>query len=72
MIDVSLLKKTIREKGETIKSVSNALGMHISTFYRHLASGGSKFTIEDVNLLCAFLSLSKKEMKSIFFNNKVA
>jgi hypothetical protein len=55
-----------------LDDVATAIGIDKSTFYRRLASGGQDFSIAEVEGICNFLNLSKRERKNIFFANVVA
>jgi hypothetical protein len=72
MIDIELLKQTISLKEKGIDDVASAIGMDKSTFYRRLASGGKDFSIAEVEGICNYLKLTKKERKNIFFARVVA
>jgi hypothetical protein len=72
MINTELLKQTIFLKEKSIDDVATAIGIDKSTFYRRLASGGQDFSIAEVEGICNFLNLTKRERKSIFFANVVA
>lgn len=72
MINVELLKKSIIKNDKSIEDVAAAIGMDKSTFYRRLASGGKDFSIGEVDGICEFLSLTKKDRNQIFFKSVVA
>lgn len=72
MINTKLLKKVIRTKGKSVDEVAKSIGIDKSTFYRRLARGGKDFSIGEVDALCAFLEMSKKDKNAIFFDHTVA
>lgn len=57
----------IAELGLTGEAVSNAIGVNPATYYRKMASGGGKFTVEQVQRLLEVLQITKDEAVSIFF-----
>ena len=56
----------------TILSVSKALNMDRSTFYRKMNEDGTDFTIKEVNIMINILNLSFNDVQDIFFNKLVA
>lgn len=72
MINILKLKAKIVEAGMTILSVSKALNMDRSTFYRKMNEDGTDFTIKEVNIMINILNLSFNDVQDIFFNKLVA
>ena len=71
MLAVNKLKGKIVENNLTTDVVSNALGLHKSTFYRKL-QGTSSFTVDEAEKLVNLLVLSSVEATDIFFAEHVA
>lgn len=67
MVNIDELKKTIRQSGETINSLSRAIGMDDSTFYRKMKTNGETFTVGDIDKIKKALNLDKARAKAIFF-----
>ena len=72
MINILKLKAKIVEAGMTILSVSKALNMDRSTFYRKMNEDGTDFTIKEVNIMINILNLSFNDVQDIFFNKFIA
>ena len=64
------LKAKCVEKGMSIETLADKIGIHKSTFYRHMDN--STFTIKQVRLIIKYLSLNEEEIMSIFFENTFA
>lgn len=71
MLNPNMLRGKIVERGFSIASVSEAMHINKSTFYRKL-SGDCEFTIRDADMLVNILSLSLEEARAIFFSQIVA
>ena len=67
MINILKLKGKIVEAGMTILSISKALNMDRSTFYRKMNEDGTDFTIREVNIMINKLNLSFNDVQDIFF-----
>ena len=67
MANVTALKKTIKEHGETVESVAKKLGIDTSTFYRKLAENGESITVAQVDSMRRILSPNADDAESIFF-----
>ena len=65
-IDIARLKHHIEQRGLTGKKIANTLGIDESTYYRKLATGGTTFSISQVQILTDMLMLSKEEASKIF------
>lgn len=71
MVNINKLRGKIVERGMTIASVADAMGIHKSTFYRKL-SGDCPITIMDADRLTEILQLNAEEAGAIFFSQFVA
>lgn len=67
MADVNMLKDAIKNSPHTIDSLSEAIGIDKSTFYRKLERGGTTFTVEQANAIKEELGLSAVDAQQIFF-----
>ena len=72
MVNTGMLRKAIKEKGHTIESISRAIGMDDSTFYRKVNGGGGKFTLAEADAITAALGLESGEAQRIFFDSQLA
>lgn len=72
MINILKLKGKIVEAGMTILSISKALNMDRSTFYRKMNEDGTYFTIREVNIMINKLNLSFNDVQDIFLNKFIA
>ena len=57
----------IAELGLTGDAVAKEIGVNPATYYRKMAGGGRKFTIEQVQRLSELLHFTKDEAIYIFF-----
>lgn len=57
----------IKKCGLSVERVSHELGIDQSTFYRKLAGGSKKFTLEQIQCLIRVLQMSKDDATAIFF-----
>ena len=64
------LKAKCIELGKNVESVSRAIGIDKSTFYRKMKD--ETFSIKEANRICSELKLSHDEVMSIFFDNFVS
>ena len=67
MVNINKLRDAIKNSTHTISSLSNAIGMDESTFYRKLNKNGSTFTIEQADAITRELKLDASIAQSIFF-----
>ena len=67
MVNIDELKKTIRQNGETIDSLSRAIGMDDSTFYRKMKANGGAFTLAEIDEIKKALHLDRAKAEAIFF-----
>lgn len=70
MLDVQKLKGKIVEKGKSVETVSDDLGINPATFYRKLKN--NSFEIREADKLIEILALSGEEATAIFFSDSVA
>ena len=61
-----LLKSQMVKNKINAESMSDKLGINITTFYRKL-NGESEFTRQEMGVIKSLLCLSKEDMDSIFF-----
>lgn len=66
MVNMGLLRQHVKERRIPADTLSNELGISVSTFYRLLDSNGEKITVEQAQKLKTLLSLSAIEFNSIF------
>ena len=66
MVDVSAIKKRMRDKNLTVEDVSKMIHIHPSTMYRKL-SLAEKFKIGEARNLAKELGFTAKEAEKIFF-----
>lgn len=69
MANVNMLKDAIKNSTHSISSLSAAIGMDESTFYRKLNRNGASFTVEQANAIKNELMLSAKTAQEIFFTD---
>ena len=67
MVNINLLKDTLKEGSINIETAASKIGIDASTFYRRLQRDGSNFTVEEVGKLAELLNLSSEELQRIFF-----
>ena len=68
LVDVFKLKNAIKASNHTIRTLSIAIGIDESTFYRKLSKEGSAFTLEQANSIKRELKLNAKAAQDIFFS----
>lgn len=66
MTNSKLLKETIRQSGLKKSYIANALGMSRPTFRAYL-DGKMEFRVNQMNTLCALLSIEPELREAIFF-----
>lgn len=66
------LKAKMMEKNVSLDKMAEGLGVHKSTLYRKLSSGGKTMSVYEAQICGAILGLTANEMASIFFGHKVA
>ena len=69
MVNVDKLREAIKNSNHSITTLSAALGIDDSTFYRKLSKSGSTFTIEQADTIKRELNLSAKVAQDIFFGS---
>lgn len=67
MVNVEMLKKTIKRKGITPKQLASQIGINVATLYRRLNNQGEDFTIAEAEAIADVLKLNNKEFRLIFF-----
>lgn len=72
MVNVSMLRGKVIEKGFTLEKVADNIGIDKSTMSRKLSNNGEDFTIKQADDIVTLLDLSPSEATSIFFNQFVA
>lgn len=72
MVNVNKLRGKIIEKGMTVETISNIMGINKSTFYRKLDKNGDGFLVKEAAAIVEILSLSGIEAADIFFALVVA
>jgi len=65
-MDISKLRVKVCEKGLSIETLAEKIGMTKSTFYRKLSKGGASFTIGEIHKIVESIPLSKQEAVEIF------
>lgn len=66
MFNRNKLKAKIIEKGITMETLANVLGINIATLYRKFAME-SDFTRNEIAMIKDFLNISIDEINEIFF-----
>lgn len=69
MVNVSKLRDAIKASNHTIRTLSIAIGIDESTFYRKLSKEGSTFTLEQADLIKRELNLDLDSAQAIFFSH---
>ncbi|MDR1755217.1 MAG: XRE family transcriptional regulator [Eubacterium sp.] len=69
MANIYKLKAKIVENNTTQEAISGIMGINRTTFCRKMKNNGEHFTVEDVQKLIKILSLSNKDVMTIFFNS---
>jgi hypothetical protein len=67
LVNVSKLRDAIKNSNHTIRTLSIAIGVDESTFYRKLSKEGSTFTLEQANDIKRELKLNARAAQDIFF-----
>lgn len=66
MVDKALLLDTLKGKNISIKTISDAMGIDSSTFYRKI-NGESEFTRRELEVFKKNVNVSTKVLMAIFF-----
>lgn len=69
MANMNMLREAIKNSKHSISSLSQAIGMDESTFYRKLGRNGASFTVEQANAIKFELGLSVSAAQKIFFTD---
>ncbi len=72
MLNPLKLKGKIIEKGFTIASLADAMGIDKATLYRKISGDGRTMLIKDADAIATVLNLTRDEVNDIFFNQYVA
>ena len=67
MVNISKLRDAIKISNHTIRTLSIAIGIDESTFYRKLSKNGSTFTLEQADQIKQELNLDAESAQAIFF-----
>jgi predicted transcriptional regulator len=62
------IKEQLSTKNITVSALCAKLNIDESTYFRKIASGGNKFSIEQINKMVEVLSLTKEEACRIFLS----
>ena len=71
-VNIPKLKGKIVEKGETVQTVADAMGIDKATLYRKMKNDGETMLVKDANALVRILALTADEAMAIFFSQRVA
>ena len=71
-MSVNKLKGKIVEKGLSIKTLADLIGIYRATLYRKLSNNGDTLLVREANSIVSALNLSSDEAVAIFFNPDVA
>ena len=71
-MSVNKLKGKIVEKGLSIKTLADIIGIDRATLYRKLSNNGDTLLIREANSIVSALKLSPDEAVAIFFSSDVA
>jgi len=66
MPDVEKLSNAIKQRGLTVSSLSDNIGVNKSTFYRKLKNGGDSFLLWEIESIIKHLKLTKHDAIEIF------
>ena len=72
MVDIQRLKGKIIEKGFTVLTLSDQIGIDRTTLYRRFSDHGKSFTIGEIEQIVSVLHLTEQEAREIFFVQEVA
>lgn len=71
-INVNKLKGKIVERGMSISSLAEIMGIDRATLYRKLSNDGDTMLVKDANSIVSALGLSADDAVAIFFAQFVA
>lgn len=71
-VNINKLKGKIVEKGMTVSTLADAIGVDKGTLYRKMRNNGETMLLRDANAIIKALSLSCDEAISIFLSQVVA
>ena len=72
MVNIELLKSSLKSKGVTIEQAAAAININPATFYRRINRNGERFTVAEVAKLADLLDMDGKTMERVFFEKKLA
>lgn len=65
-MNIYMLKDKIADSGLTQESIADAMGISRCTFYRKMKKEGKTFTVQEMNRMIKFISLTKEEAAKVF------
>lgn len=71
-VNVNKLKGKIVEKGETVGTLAEKIGVDRATLYRKMSNNGETMLVKDANNIVFALDLTLEEAMAIFFSQLVA
>ena len=71
-INVNMLKGKIIERGFTVSTLSEKIGISKATLYRKLKQCGNNLSVKEANIIVKELNLTENEIILIFFDSIVA
>lgn len=66
--NIKELREFIEQSGMSVESAAAKIGIDKATLYRKLKSGGSKFTVGEVQRMVESLPMSRDMAVNIFFS----
>ncbi len=72
MLNPLKLKGKIIEKGYSISSLAEVMGVDKATLYRKMDDNGRTMLIKDADAIATTLNLTRDEVNDIFFSQYVA
>lgn len=67
-VNINKLKGKIVEKGMTVSTLADAIGIDKGTLYRKMRNNGESMLLREANAIIEALCLSADEAVSIFFS----
>lgn len=73
MVNSKMLEEEMKKRSISIEEASNAMDMHVSTFYRKIKrDGGRGFTIREIEGISKRMNIPPYVMLEIFFDKELA
>lgn len=72
MVNVKLLKETMKEKEVSNEILAEKIGIDKSTFYRKIKEDSKSFNVNEAYDICKALNLTGDQAIKIFFNEELA